>query len=204
MMRKRERGFSVPEILTASSLLLIFLGGLYLVLLAGQRHSFRIRNLHEAQSEARVGIRKLTEELRNTSLHSVQASDFPTPYCIFASTAASGSTNGWSSDGSGTVQWRKWVCFSQDTSSGELRRSELGFASPAATSPTVGSVRYPTFSELQAQPQTRVVARHITQLNIQRQPGGDGVRVVLGAELHSGTTRATKIKLRSLVYPRNA
>ena len=60
-----ERGFTLPELLVASSLMIVVMGGVYGALLTFQRSSDRTSNQNEAQEGARKATDFLAWQLRN-------------------------------------------------------------------------------------------------------------------------------------------
>jgi type II secretory pathway pseudopilin PulG len=60
-----ERGFSLPELLVASSLMIVVMGAIYGALTTFQQSSSRTTSQNEAQDEARAATDRLAWQLRN-------------------------------------------------------------------------------------------------------------------------------------------
>jgi type II secretory pathway pseudopilin PulG len=62
---REERGFSLPELLVASSLMIVVMGGVYGALITFQRSADRTTKQNDAQEEARKATDVLAGQLRN-------------------------------------------------------------------------------------------------------------------------------------------
>ena len=62
---REERGFTLPELLVASSLMIVVMGGVYAALITFQRSADRTTSQNDSQQEARKATDRLAGQLRN-------------------------------------------------------------------------------------------------------------------------------------------
>lgn len=207
-MKRSQRGVTLLEVITVSGLLLVFLGGLYLVLIAGKRHAAQVQVLNDVQHQARLGMNKIVRELENTKVECVNSSLSSDTVLFPSPDEPKPAMPGQWTVGAGTgLEWKKWVCFFHDLPGRTIRRTERPFITPNATPARPGTPLYPTFPAMRNQPQPEVLANHIVLLNFAVDSslgGGDTVRVQVAAELPTATNKSTRIEMRSLIFPGNS
>lgn len=201
-------GLTLLEVITVSGLLLVFLGGLYLVMIAGKRHAAQVQVLNDLQHQARLGINKMVRELENTKVECVNTQSSPGAVLFPSPDAPKPAVPGrWTVSPGMALEWKKWVCFFHDLPDRSIRRTERALAIATANPPRPGMPLYPTFPTMRSQPKAEVLAREIVTLDFMVDTslgGGDTVRLKIAAERPTGTNKSTRIEMRSLIFPGNS
>ncbi|MEW6279618.1 MAG: hypothetical protein AB1758_13400, partial [Candidatus Eremiobacterota bacterium] len=74
------------ETLVASAILMLLLGGVYLLLVGGMRYYQQARSYRAAQQDAQLGLQAIVEEVQDTRAGTVVLDNSPpTPHVIFLS-----------------------------------------------------------------------------------------------------------------------
>jgi len=207
-----------------STILMALMGGIWMLLQAGMRF-YRTGEVHQRITmEAAVAMRKICLELSNSTPVSVHLDSVPANPPQYPATVAitflspdqpyPGSGN-WTYDaGMANLQYKKWVCFYLDTSTGNLTRSEDSAAAGLpCTAPTATVPAYPGLAAMQAivPPQRSVLARRVSNLSFLLDPP-NRVIVDLSASQETGShdsdgdgkiDQVTTINLHSRVYLEN-
>ena len=199
---RRRSGVSLIELAVVSGLLIIIVSMVYQVVQAGVGFYLDSSSAMEIRQDALVGLNRLSVELRQSSIASVRAYMSPPAGdpkgLVFASPR---DENGvMSSTQDGKVTWRRFVCYyvgDYQNYQALLRRDEAIVTPPErAPDPEEQSPKRDThyfFFNL-ASVKPRVIARHVTELNIV--PTSDSVELDLSCEVSSRHRHLIQLKPR--------
>lgn len=200
--RRRARAFSLIELAVYAALLVLLLGGVYLVVSNGARYLQLGAAFQNAQSESLVGMRKLVEELSiSTDQGRVMAAPIDSDYVIFLSPQPDPShpeAPSWTYKDGVDLEYYRWVCYSWDQAEQALVRAEL----PVNPSPLLGVTTdppplAPTLATFQAA-DGRVVARGVNDLRISVDTTPDRLEIRLSTTVDTASDKQTTVTTRSI------
>lgn len=212
----RRRGFSLIEMCVYSSLLLMLLGGLYLFVSNGARYLRLGVAFQDAQSEALVAMRRLTEELAtSTEIARSPGAPLDSDHIIFLSpdgpplsgeTPAAGDPEWFHDPTDLSLAYRRWVCYYWNSTTLELVRAQQDVgATPVTTDPPPTA---PSLASFQALP-GRVVARGISDpelaalglppFRVSQDSDPKLLDVQLSATVETASDKVTTVTTRSVV-----
>lgn len=196
------RGFSLLELAVYAGILMLLMGGVTIVLIAGSRYMHTGVAYQRAHSEALVGMQKLIGELgASTSMGRAPASPMVDgTHIIFLSAAPPAPATAWTYNGT-NLEYHFWICYYWDAPAEELVRARLPVAGGPVTRITAPTPTAPLLSDFQppANNDLRVVARDITDLKINDGDTTKQVRVELSSSVATASDKETIVTTRSLV-----
>ncbi len=199
--RLRRRGFTVIEVLIFAAILLLLLGCIALVVQGAMRY-FRTGNAYqEAQNNALVGMRYLTEELSECSnvKRAPVAPFVDADYIIALSPEPLVSGQDWTYGPGGVLQYHQWLCFYRNATTNELRRATLPVkgapvdSGSAPNPPPVSDFKVPTMKT------NKIIARGCTELRVNEEPMAKQISLRLSCSVDTGSVKKTTITSRSVV-----
>lgn len=193
---RNKRAFTLIEVAVYSSILLLLLGGVFMVVEGGMRY-FRLASAHETvNQQAVIALSRVRAELANASQSSVVIDTSPQNYILFLSPFGLES----STDPADQIYeyqdnqliWKKWVCFYRDSSE-RLVRAELD--TPDENNPSTPPI--PDFAgEILPLP-TRTVAHNVEAVSFQFFPAPAVVRITVETQQDTASDRTTNLELVS-------
>ncbi len=198
--RTRQKGFSLVEVALATTLLLLLMGGLYLLVVKGLHSLADARAYSDSRQESLKGMHLLAWELANSTRDGVYPSGNAV-WFLSAQAPVPGSSPV-AFDAAGNLYWKKWVCYYLDAA-GDLVRSELALSSPV-TVPLPVPTPSPSLSAFQSVtgPGKRVVARGIKDFQV-TQVSGTVYSIKVVGEQYTGSDKPTQVELVTEVKVRN-
>ncbi|MBI3925356.1 MAG: hypothetical protein HY319_07455 [Armatimonadetes bacterium] len=193
------RAFSLLELVVYCALLLLLLGGIYLLVTSGMRYLQLGTAYESVQQQSQVGVRKMVDEVGNSSRAALFFDAVPTSHLILLSADRPLPDQDPWTYASGQLQYRKWVCFYWNQAERTLVRSELD-AGGLFTDPTAPP--RPGLAALQAAP-SRVLAREISGLIFSFGATNQFVRIQISAEEDTASDRVTRVTLATEVQLQN-
>jgi hypothetical protein len=193
----RSRGFTLIEVAVYSAVLLLLLGGVFMVVEGGMRY-FRLAEAHETvNQQAVIAMGRIRGELANGSQTSLNPGAAPQPHILFLSPFGmdgSGEEE-YEYGGNGTqVLWKKWVCFYRD---GQSRLVRAEFDVPDVIDPSVPVV--PDFAVDILPLPAQTLATNVSAVNFQFFPAPAVIRITVETEDRTASDRTTNVELISSV-----
>jgi len=202
---RRLRGFSVVEMMVAMSLMGFLLAGIYGLMTLGMRHAREADVFETVHSQALVVLAKMRQEITLTSYASVSDLATAPEYVIFASPQRTLDTPNhqvFSYDGTGNLEWHKWVCFFRDPVEDTVVRVEQALATPTNAPPTAP----PPLTDFTAATgnDRRIVGRNCSALTFESGTAVLGsVRITVETSKLVNSEDRTVLRLIDDVKPRN-
>jgi hypothetical protein len=196
----RNRGATLIEVTIYSAVLIMLLGGLWVVVEGGMRFLRLSEAGQTVNQQAVIGLRKVLQELTPASQASLDLPltappPLPQDHVTFLSPESpEGDPPGYTFAGGSDMEWRKWISIFQDGNQLVRVESELGtFVTDPATVPI------PDFATVvTAWPRRKPIANDVADANFFRiNPAV--VRVEIVTSVSTGTGKTTDMQLISSV-----
>jgi hypothetical protein len=197
---RRAAAFTLVEVMVFSTILLLLMGCIALVLECGIRYLRLDTAYQDAQRQNMVGMRKVLEELGQTTTVRRQP---PSPlvnsdYVIVMSPRPLPPDTAWTYSGSNLL-YHQWLCFYRDSATQELVRATLPIAggptisADAPTAPPLASFRPPVNGTSQ------VLARGVTEFLVNDGVTGQQLSLRMTSAVATNSQKNTVITNRSVV-----
>lgn len=210
MFSRTNKGFSLPELVIASGLLFVLVGGIGLVFQASLHYYRRSSAQVEIEQRVLTSLRHLSRELSEAARTSIVISG---QGVVFASPRdASGQIL---NDDDGRPLWSLLVCYGRGPAAGTdcLLRQELALSPPATQPPNpldFSPIRDAEWFSLASGAAKRVIARDVDAFEVVSETVASGptARQVLRINLTAGSRdhgerNFFSVKLQTRVFPRN-
>ncbi len=139
---KPSRGFTLLEVLIASSLLLLMLAGSYQALVLARAYHLKLGDTSQLQQDTMTALSKIERSIESASALSLEVYDTDTSGIRFVSAK---SDNGFFDvDPSGRPMWTRWVGIYQELRNLVYREQGFTPSSTVPTFPTLADIRLNT------------------------------------------------------------
>lgn len=194
----RSRGFTLIEVSVYSLVLLLLLGGVFMVVEGGLRYFRQAEAQETVNQQASIALARVRQELANASQSGVYLQKAPREHILFLSPfGKKGSGQDqyeYGVDGS-QVLWKKWVCFYVD-SEDRLVRAESELSTPVLEPSDEKPLKFN--KDILPLP-AETVAHNVVGLDFQYFPPPAVIRVSVETRATTGSDRTTSITMLSSV-----
>ncbi|MCA9777563.1 MAG: type II secretion system protein [Candidatus Eremiobacteraeota bacterium] len=201
----KSHAFSVVEMMVALSLMGFLLAGIYGLLTLGMRHAREADVFETVHSQALIALAKMRQEVTLTSYASLNDLSTAPDHLIFASPQRTLDTSNhqvFTYDGTGNLEWHKWVCFFRDPTENTVVRVELPL-SPATNAPPTNPPPLADFTVATGKDR-RTIARNCSALSFENGTAVLGsVRMTVETSKLVNSEDRTMLRLIDDVKPRN-